>query len=239
VDKRYDILVIGSGVAGLYYALQVATLVPKARVAIVTKKGETDTSTNRAQGGIAAVLSGIDSLEKHVNDTLTVGGGLCHPEVVERVVGCGPSVIEDLIALGVEFTRVEGGFDLGREGGHSANRVVHAGDLTGREIERAVLGACRDHGHIDIFRDHMVLDLITFTVGGLERCGGAFLFSDERRLIETLYAPVTMLATGGLGRIYYHNTNPPIATGDGVAMAWRAGVPAANMEFVQFHPTSL
>jgi len=239
VERRYDFLVIGSGVAGLFYALQVVLKDPEVRIAIITKKGETDTNTNRAQGGIAAVLSGTDSFETHIADTLRVGGGLCHQGVVERIVEAGPSVIEELISFGVRFTEIDGRLDLGREGGHSANRVVHAGDLTGREVESAVLRACREHASIDIFRNHMVIDLMTYSSDGQQVCAGAFTFSENERLIDAFYAPVTMLATGGLGQIYFHSTNPAIATGDGVAIAYRAGVAAANLEFIQFHPTAL
>jgi L-aspartate oxidase len=240
MERRYDFLVIGSGIAGLFYTLEVAARNPSAKLAIVTKKGEKDTNTNRAQGGIAAVLGKADSVEGHVNDTLKAGGGLCHRDVVERVVESGPSVIEELIAYGVKFTRVKGRFDLGREGGHSASRVVHAADLTGLEIERALVAACHAKpGQIDIYQDHIILDLITYPADGREVCAGAFVFSELGRAFDAFYAPVTMLATGGLGQVYFHTTNPKIATGDGVAMAYRAGVSAANLEFVQFHPTTL
>ncbi len=240
MNRDFDILVIGSGIAGLFYALRVSEQMPKARIALVTKKGETATNTNRAQGGIAAVLSGTDSFDAHISDTLKVGCGLCKKEVVERVVEAGPAVIQELIDYGVRFTKVAGRFDLGREGGHSANRVVHASDLTGKEIERALLSACRAKSDtIQIFRDHIALDLIKTTVGGQSSCVGAFVFSEAGRLFTAIYAPVTMLATGGLGQVYFHTSNPEIATGDGVAMAYRAGIPVANLEFIQFHPTTL
>lgn len=240
MDRRYDYLVIGSGIAGLFYALEVAAKDPNARIAIVTKKGETATNTNRAQGGIAAVLSGTDTFELHIADTLRVGCGLCHRDVVERVVEAGPSAIGELMRYGVEFTRVDGKFDLGREGGHSTNRVAHASDLTGREIERALLAACRaQQDRLHIYRDHVVLDLITYSLGGQEACAGAFVFSEEDRVFDAFYAPVTMLATGGLGQVYFHTSNPRIATGDGVAIAYRAGIAVANLEFIQFHPTIL
>ncbi len=240
MEKRFDFIVAGSGIAGLFYVLQVLLRQPEARIAIVTKKAETDTSTNRAQGGIAAVLSGADSFDKHIEDTIAVGGGLCNREIVEKVVQGGPVVIRELIDFGVRFTKENGHFQLGREGGHSENRVVHAADLTGREIERALLEACRSHSNIEIYRNHAVIDLITYPDdSGLEVCGGVFIFSERERTIGTFYAPVTMLATGGLGQIYQFNTNPTIATGDGVAVAWRAGVAVANLEFIQFHPTTL
>ena len=239
MERRYDYLVIGSGIAGLFYALKVVEHNPEARVAIVTKKGEKDSSTNRAQGGIAAVLAGTDSFEEHINDTITVGGGLCRREVVEKIVENAPRVIEELIQFGVRFTQKDNQLHLGREGGHSKSRVVHAHDFTGREIERALLKACRKAPNIDIFRDHMAMDLITYSSGGKEVCAGVFVFSDPTRQFELFLAPVTVLATGGLGQVYFHTTNPLIATGDGIAIAHRAGVTVANLEFIQFHPTSL
>lgn len=239
MERRFDILVVGSGIAGLFYAIKAAELNPGAKIAIITKKAETDTSTNRAQGGIAAVLSNTDSFDKHFADTIRVGGGLCDEKVVTEIVEAGPGVIEELIQYGVRFTQHGGEFDLGREGGHSDKRVVHADDLTGKEIERALLIACRNNDAIHIFRDHMVLDLITYHESGREICAGVFAFSDTEHLIDAFFAPVTMLATGGLGQIYFHNTNPRIATGDGVAIAYRAGVSVANLEFIQFHPTAL
>ena len=240
MDRHFDFLVVGSGIAGLFYALKVVEQEPRARIAIVTKKAEDNTSTNRAQGGIAAVMANTDSLESHINDTLRVGCGLCHQNVVERIVEAGPKAIEELIRYGVEFTRVNGQFDLGREGGHSQNRVVRAADLTGREIERALLTACRTFkDNITIFRDHMVLDLVTYREAGRRVCAGAYVYHEEMRSFDAFYASVTMLATGGLGMVYFHTSNPKIATGDGVACAWRAGVSVANLEFIQFHPTTL
>ncbi|UCD63875.1 MAG: L-aspartate oxidase [Candidatus Zixiibacteriota bacterium] len=240
MERHYDFIVVGSGIAGLFYSIKVAELNREARIAIITKKGETDSSTNRAQGGIAAVLAGTDSFEAHITDTVKTGQGLCHREVVEKIVEAGPSVIKELIRYGVEFTRVDGAFDLGREGGHSHNRVVHATDFTGQEIERALLAACRSKkGQIDIYRDHIALDVTTFRSGGEEIAAGVFVFSEKNREFTAFYAPVTMLCTGGLCQAYYHNTNPKIATGDGLAIAYRAGVSVANLEFIQFHPTLL
>jgi len=239
MERRFDFLVIGSGVAGLFYALKVVEKNPGARIAIITKKGETATNTNRAQGGIAAVFGEVDSFEAHIEDTLNAGCGLCHRDIVERVIESGPRAIEELVACGVNFTSVDGRYDLGREGGHSRSRVVHASDLTGREIERALLLACRARPNIQIFRDHIVLDLVKYSSGGVERCGGGFVFSENGRTFDVFYAPVTMLATGGLGQVYYHTSNPKIATGDGIAIACRAGASVANLEFIQFHPTIL
>ncbi|MDZ4724481.1 MAG: L-aspartate oxidase [candidate division Zixibacteria bacterium] len=242
MDRRFDFLIIGSGIAGLFYALKIIKANPKAKIAIITKKGETVSSTNWAQGGIAAVLSGTDSFASHIADTLATGCGLSKKEVVEKVVAWGPSAIEELISYGVQFTKSEtlGNLDLGREGGHSANRVAHASDLTGKEIERALLAACRAFPDtIHFFRDHMVVDLILSQSGGLPICAGVHVFSGQDRIFESYYAPVTLLATGGLGHVYFHTSNPRIATGDGIAIAYRAGVSIANLEFIQFHPTTL
>lgn len=239
MEHHYDFLIIGSGIAGLFYSLQVAKLNPDAKIAIVTKKGETDTSTNRAQGGIAAVLAKTDSFKSHFEDTMATGQGLSHRDVVEKIIESGPDVIQELIDYGVRFTKKDNEFDLGREGGHSHNRVVHSADFTGQEIERALLKACRSSSNIDIYRDHIVLDLITYKSGNDKVCRGAFVFFEKDRSFMSFYAPVTMLASGGLGQVYYHNTNPKIATGDGVAIAYRAGCSVGNLEFIQFHPTAL
>jgi L-aspartate oxidase len=240
MDRRYDFVVVGSGIAGLFYALKVSEHNPKARIAIVTKKAEDVSNTNRAQGGIAAVLANSDSFASHIADTLRVGCGLCNKDVVERIVEAGPSAIQELVDFGVAFTMSGPAYDLGREGGHSANRVAHASDLTGREIERALLAAIRSKPDtIHIYRDHIVLDLIRYRKAGLQSCAGAFVFSEHERTFDTFFAPVTMLATGGLGQVYYHTSNPEIATGDGIAIAFRAGVAVANLEFIQFHPTTL
>jgi len=239
MERRDDYLVIGSGIAGLFFALEAAQLDPTASIVLVTKKGETETSTNRAQGGIASVLAGADSFDAHIEDTLKAGCGLCHIDVVDRVVRTGPEVIQRLIDYGARFTRKGDQFDLGREGGHSAKRVVHAADFTGREIERALLRACREAPNIELLRDHIVLDLMTYESGGEHYCAGAYVFSEEQGNFVAFHSTVTLLATGGLGQIYYNNTNPRIATGDGVAIAYRAGVSVGNLEFVQFHPTAL
>jgi L-aspartate oxidase len=239
MEQKYDVMVIGSGIAGLFFAQKVAGLLPQGRVAVITKKSETESSTNYAQGGIASVMSSRDSFEAHVADTLTAGAGLCHRKVVETIVGCGPQAIQKLISIGVSFTSAKGNFDLGREGGHSTNRVVHASDLTGREIERALLNTCRKKKNLDIFRDTIGLDLITYEHKGRRRCGGIYAFNQQKREFSRFYAPVIMLATGGIGQVYYNTTNPTIATGDGIAMAFRAGARVANLEFIQFHPTTL
>ncbi len=240
MEKRFDFIIIGTGIAGLFYALQVVRHKPDAQIAVITKKDAADTSTNRAQGGIAAVLSKTDSFESHIKDTLEAGAGLCNEEVVRRVVEAGPAAIKELIKFGVQFSTHGGDLDLTREGGHSAKRVVHAGDLTGREIERALLNACRVlKSNIEIYRDSIALDLLTSESGGQRFCAGVQALIDDSRLTAKFIAPITLLATGGLCQVYFHNTNPAIATGDGVAMSFRAGVTVADLEFVQFHPTAL
>jgi L-aspartate oxidase len=184
-------------------------------------------------------MSGTDSFDLHIKDTLVSGAGLCNKKIVTNIVKNGPLAINRLIDIGVRFTRKRNIFDLGREGGHSHNRVVHAADLTGREIERALLASCRQKGNVDIFKDTIALDLITYIHRGRRRCGGVYTYSAKDREFAAFYAPVTLLATGGIGQVYFNTTNPVIATGDGIAMAYRAGARVANLEFIQFHPTAL
>jgi L-aspartate oxidase len=244
--KTYDYLVIGSGIAGLFFALRAA---PHGRVAIVTKKQRADSNTNYAQGGIAAVMSKEDTFAMHVRDTLQAGAGLCHEDVVRTIVEEGPARIGDLIALGMQFTEREipnnagqKELDLGREGGHSKRRVLHAKDITGREVERTLLAAAAARPNIEIFEDHCAIDLITSQKLGLSdpnRCLGAYVLNVHSNCVETFAAPAVVLATGGCGKVYLYTTNPDIAAGDGVAMAYRAGAAVANMEFIQFHPTCL
>lgn len=237
-----DILVVGSGVAGLSFALKVASF---CRVTLVTKKGCADTATNLAQGGVAAVLSPDDSVDEHVRDTLVSGDGLCDEDVVRLVVEDGAGRIRELVDFGVEFQRGQGGeeFDLGMEGGHSARRVAHAHDLTGREIERALLSLVYANPNIEVLEDHLVIDLLVLSKAsgkgraGGDRCLGAYVLNRETGNVETRRALVTVLCSGGCGKVYLYTTNPDIATGDGVAMAYRAGARIANLEFVQFHPT--
>ena len=244
--KQFDYLILGSGIAGLSFALKVA---PHGRVAIVTKKDRAESNTNYAQGGIAAVTSKEDSFELHVRDTLTAGAGLCKESVVRTIVEEGPARIQELIELGMKFSErdapsEDGGreLDLGKEGGHSKRRILHAKDVTGREVERALLDAVSRQANIEIFENHLAIDLITSQKAGLpggNRCLGAYVFDKKGNRIWAFTAPVTLLATGGCGKVYLYTTNPDIATGDGVAMAYRAGASIANMEFVQFHPTCL
>ena len=241
---KYDFLVIGSGVAGLWYALGVAAY---GSVAIITKKERAESNTNYAQGGIAGVMDDHDSYQSHIKDTLIAGAGLCDREVVEIVVTEGPTRIQELIDLGASFTYRDGQLHLGREGGHSAHRIIHAADATGREVERALLASIRNHPNIEVFEYHYAVDLITEHHLGQHvsrlrpdvHCYGAYVYDEKTDQVKTFLAKVTMLASGGSGAVYLHTTNPSIATGDGVAMAYRAKARIANMEFVQFHPTSL
>jgi L-aspartate oxidase len=244
--KQFDFLVLGSGVAGLTFALKVAS---RGRVAIITKKGRAESNTNYAQGGIAAVTSKEDSFELHVRDTLEAGAGLCKESVVRTIIQEGPARIAELIELGMQFSERElphshgaRELDLGKEGGHSKRRILHAKDVTGREIERALLAAVAAQPNLEILENHFAIDLITsqkLGYVGQNRCLGVYVLDKTTGQVETLAAPVTLLATGGCGKVYLYTTNPDIATGDGVAMAYRAGAAVANMEFIQFHPTCL
>ncbi len=239
-----DFLVLGTGIAGLSFAIKAAEL---GSVAMVTKKDKTDSNTNLAQGGIAVVQDLTDRFQYHIDDTLTCGAGLSNEEVVRFVVTEGPERLRELVQWGVEFTRSETEperFDLGREGGHSMRRVVHAKDLTGREIERALLDKAGKNDNIRIFENHIAIDLIkkSSVLGRKiepDRCLGAYVLDIESGDILTFRAKYVMLSTGGAGKVYLITTNPDIATADGIAMAYRAGAKIANMEFIQFHPTCL
>jgi len=241
-----DFLVIGSGIAGLCFTIKAADL---GTVAIVTKKEKSESSTNYAQGGIAAVADRTDSFEYHINDTLTCGAGLCKEEVVKFVITEGPERIRELERWGVEFERVENNnstiYDLGQEGGHSRRRVLHAKDLTGREIERALHEKVSLKKNIKIYENHIAIDLILKSVllkqkkSRGDKCLGAYVLDINSHEIHTFRAKFIILATGGAGKVYLITTNPDIATGDGIAMAYRAGAQIANMEFIQFHPTCL
>src|SRR5438309_6766916 len=246
MDRSFDFVVLGSGIAGLSFALKLA---PRTRVAIVTKKDRAESNTNYAQGGIAAVTSKEDSFEMHVRDTLEAGAGLCKEDVVRTIVHEGPARIQELIELGMRFSERNAGtangareLDLGKEGGHSRRRILHAKDVTGREIERALLAAVAAQPNIEIFENHFAIDLITtqkLGKGGPNQCLGVYVLDKRTSEVETFAASHVLLATGGCGKVYLYTTNPDIATGDGVAMAYRAGAPIANMEFIQFHPTCL
>ncbi|MEE9543302.1 MAG: L-aspartate oxidase [Thermodesulfobacteriota bacterium] len=245
MEIRTDFLVIGSGIAGLTFALKAAKC---GTVAIVTKKEARESATRYAQGGIASVFSAEDSFEAHIEDTLNAGAGLCKADVVELVVKHGPESIEELIRLGTEFTLKkaadgEAALDLAREGGHSARRIVHAGDITGREIEEALLHAVEAEENIILYDDHIAVDLLTHSkfIGETkeEAVWGAYVLNRDSEEVNTFLAHATVLASGGAGKVYIYTSNPDVATGDGIAMAYRAGALIANMEFMQFHPTCL
>ncbi len=235
-----DYLIIGSGIAGLSLALKVAT---RGSVTIVTKDRLPESNSAYAQGGIASVWSAEDSFAAHIQDTLTAGAGLCHPEVVEAVVREGPERIRELIALGTTFSRRPGSeeaeYDLGLEGGHSHRRILHASDATGQEIIRALIAAVRQQPNITILEKHMGIDLLTKPGPSGVECWGAYVLDLETNQVKTLTARVTALCSGGAGKVYLYTSNPDVATGDGLAMAYRAGAPLANLEFFQFHPTCL
>ncbi len=241
---KSDFLIIGSGIAGLSCALKCAEL---GSVVVVTKKKDIDTATNLAQGGIAAVVEERDSIESHVQDTLSCGAGICKEDIVRIVVENGSSRIEELTKIGVSFvedTQNSSGYSLGKEGGHSHRRVVHANDLTGREIERALIENVRNHPNITLIEEQIAIDLLMVD-GNCEewesrdgrKCVGAYVRVGEK--VHSYQAQITILCSGGAGKVYLYTTNPDIATGDGVAMAFRAGAKMSNMEFVQFHPTCL
>ena len=253
MDTQTDFLIIGSGIAGLMVALKVADC---GTVAIVTKKEAMDSNTNLAQGGIASVFDQQDSFDLHIRDTLDAGDGLCNPDVVHQVVTGGPERIRELMEIGVSFNTEGDGsgenastpFDLGREGGHSRNRIVHAHDMTGREVEQVLLERARQNKNIRFYENHMAIDLITFSTRikrGLvtttheDYCCGAYVLDRQSSQVLTFGAGITLLATGGAGKVYLYTSNPDIATGDGIAMGYRASATVANLEFVQFHPTCL
>ncbi|MFQ5677985.1 MAG: L-aspartate oxidase [Gemmatimonadota bacterium] len=235
-----DILVIGSGIAGLTLALKVAEV---ADVVIVTKKDRVDSNTNYAQGGVAAAVGPGDSPELHVRDTLVAGAGLCHRRAVEELAREGPERVQELMEWGVRFTRETGGerLSLGREAGHRRRRILHAADLTGQEIERALLEAVERRASIRLLDDHFVWSLHTELHPATlrSRCSGARVLDVRSGAWIDVRARAVFLSTGGCGRLYRHTTNPEIATGDGIALGFRAGAAAANLEFMQFHPTAL
>lgn len=231
-SERADVLVIGSGIAGLTAALHAA---PTRRVSLLTKGALTETSTWYAQGGIAGAVGEGDSVDLHLADTIAVGAGLCDEDVVRAVVGEAAEALADLRALGVRFDEVAGGVDLHREGGHSLPRILHTGDATGAEIQQRLTSALRAHPGVAVFERRFLVDLLTAG----ERCVGALVFDTVSGKLEAHWASAVVLATGGCGQLYRMTTNPAMATGDGVAAAWRAGAEIADLEFVQFHPTAL
>jgi L-aspartate oxidase len=249
MELKTDFLIIGSGVAGLMFALKVAN---HGTVTMVTNKAAMDSNTNLAQGGIASVFGSNDNYDLHIQDTLDAGDGLCDPDVTEMVVKNGPTRIRELMELGVQFNQTGSGgnlkLNLGREGGHSKNRIVYSYDMTGQEVERILLRHVKRHDNIRLFENHMAIDLITcstrikrglITAAHEDFCCGAYVLDRKSHVVKTFTAHITLLATGGAGKVYLYTSNPDIATGDGIAMAYRAGATVANLEFVQFHPTCL
>ncbi len=243
-----DFLVLGSGIAGLTFALEASK---HGDVIVVTKRAADESNTKYAQGGIAAVLADTDSFDAHIADTLAAGAGLCHERVVELCVRDAPARIAELQRIGARFDRAENPeghaeLDLHLEGGHSARRVAHSADTTGREVERALVDAVRASPRIRVLEEHMAIDVITLAkYGGPEVCVGAYVLdvssigTSQAPKVVTVLARATVLASGGAGKVYLYTTNPDVATGDGIAMAYRAGAEIANMEFYQFHPTCL
>lgn len=232
-----DYLIIGSGIAGLTFAIKISAFFPDKIITIVTKSTAEETNTKYAQGGIAVVQNRTeDHFKKHIEDTLICGDGLCNVEVVEMVIKQGPKRLQELIDWGAKFDmNAKGHLDLGREGGHSKNRVVHHKDQTGFEIERAILAQANSRNNIQILDFHFALELISEK----KQCFGAYVLNEKTNEILTLQSDITLLATGGIGQVYGHTTNPAVATGDGIAMAKRAGAVVRDMEFIQFHPTAL
>jgi L-aspartate oxidase len=235
-----DILVIGSGVAGLSFALKAQGL---GNILVASKRDLWEGSSFYAQGGVASVISNTDSFDAHIQDTIAAGAGLCNPDVVEMVVKSGPERIDELVKLGVNFTmRDDRSFDLGKEGGHSKRRILHSEDTTGKELENVLIRNCKKKSSIRFLEWHQAIDLVTTQKLGQDhpnRVLGAHLLDLKTGQVKTISAWAVVMATGGAGKVYLYTTNPDIATGDGVAMAWRSGAEIANMEFFQFHPTCL
>ena len=240
--KNYDVLIIGSGLAGMSLALRLAET---QKVALLTKHELLDAASAWAQGGIAAVLSDDDSAENHIRDTHIAGAGLCKDDAVRFVVEHGREAVEWLVNQGVPFTRDDNNHDelhLTREGGHSHRRIVHAADATGSAVQKTLVSQLKSHPNIEVLEHHIAVDLITskkLKRNNENRCYGAYALNNKTGRVSTVAARFTALATGGAGKVYLYTTNPDVATGDGVAMGWRAGCRVANMEFMQFHPTCL
>jgi L-aspartate oxidase len=244
--QQFDVLIIGSGLAGLTVALKVAA---EKKVCLVSKRKINDTSSSWAQGGIAAVLTSDDSIEAHIQDTLIAGAGLCDQEVTREVASHAKETVEWLIAQGVPFTREDddSGYHLTREGGHSHRRIIHAADATGHAVQKTLAEQVLSHPNITVLEDHIAVDLITSRKAGISPSDqqsngealGAYVLDNKSGKVMTIAAQHTVLATGGSGKVYLYTTNPDVSTGDGVAMAWRVGCRVANMEFIQFHPTCL
>ena len=247
MDRETDFLIVGGGIAGLSLAAKLSRL---GSVVVLSKKEARLSATDLAQGGIASVTDPDDSFISHYHDTLRAGDGLCHEEIVDLIVRQGPERVKELEEWGVRFTRkADGSYDLGHEGGHAKRRVIHAGDFTGREIQKALINLVRTNPAVTLLRDHVAVDAITecrikgacsgTARGRKDRCLGMYVLDVSTGKVCTILARVTVLATGGAGKVYLYTSNPDVATGDGIAIAYRAGARVANLEFVQFHPTCL
>jgi L-aspartate oxidase len=240
--KNFDVLIIGSGLAGMSLALRLAET---QKVALLTKHELLDAASAWAQGGIAAVMSDDDSAENHIRDTHVAGAGLCKDDAVRFVVENGKDAVQWLVNQGVPFTRDDNNhaeLHLTREGGHSHRRIAHAADATGRAVQKTLVSQLKEHPNIEVLEHHIAVDLITskkLKLTDENRCYGAYALNNKTGKVYTIGARFTALATGGAGKVYLYTTNPDVATGDGVAMGWRAGCRVANMEFMQFHPTCL
>ncbi|MDE0926236.1 MAG: L-aspartate oxidase [Methylophilaceae bacterium] len=242
MSQQFDVLIIGSGLAGLTLALQVAD---QKTVCIVSKRTMQESASSWAQGGIATVLNSDDSIDQHVDDTLIAGAGLCDADITRMVTEHGREAVEWLIDLGVEFTREdnsESGYHLTREGGHSYRRIIHVADATGHAVQKTLAQKVREHSNITLLDNHIAVDLITskkLKRQSINSCLGAYVLDNDSGKVITISAQKTALATGGAGKVYLYTTNPDVSTGDGIAMAWRAGCRVSNLEFIQFHPTCL
>ena len=231
-----DFLIIGSGISGLFLAINISKLAPDKRILLITKERLQDCSTFHAQGGVAGVWNNNDTFKKHIQDTLVAGDGLCKEGVVKQIVKQAPERIKELIDLGVEFTRNEnGGYDLGKEGGHSERRILHVNDQTGQSIEQVLIQNVKQLNNVELKEYWCTINLYAEN----SICNGAYVLDQEAGEIHNILAKTTILATGGAGKIYLYTTNPDVSSGDGIAMAYRAGATIANMEFYQFHPTCL
>ena len=238
--KQFDVAIIGSGLAGLTTALQLAD---KLRVAVICKRSVSDSASRWAQGGIAAVIDPSDSVDEHLQDTLIAGGGLCEESAVRFIIERSTKAIDWLVEQGVPFSKEEGseGFHLTREGGHSHRRILHVADATGDAVQTTLEAKVRNHPNIQLLEHHMVVDLITGDRLDERDSGvlGLYVLDETTGRVQTMPTSFVVLATGGAGKVYLYTTNPDTATGDGTAMAWRAGCRVSNMEFIQFHPTCL
>ena len=233
---KADYLVIGSGIAGLSFALKACKI---GTVSLITKKKLFDSATGKAQGGIACVIDKNDTFDEHIQDTLVAGDGLCNKKIVDIAVKSAPDRIKELINMGMKFAKQEYNsfeFELGLEGGHSKRRILHAGDITGEEIEKVLVENIRRAKNVNIYEYNMAIDLI---IDENKKCCGAYVYDVNKSIVETFLAKVVVLACGGIGKVFLYTSNPDIATGDGIAMAYRAGADISNMEFIQFHPTCL